>query len=483
MMAKGRHSRRRKRPARLAILVVAVIAIAAATFATATLAVRAAQEGLRQDAGPSNAAPASTPPVGLEKLQHLIFIVQENRSFDHYFGTYPGADGIPINASGWAESTCNPDPYLHKCFHPYHTRSDVQIGGPHGHEASVIDVAGHKMDGFILGAASGRETKECTINPSEPACAPFLGPGGEPDVMSYRTRADIPNYWALADWGVLQDRLFASVDSFSLPSHMFIFSGWSASCASDPMSCRSDSTPSPAGNFNWTPIAYLLDKYDTTWNWYVGDDTNVCRAYPRCPQQPGDNFTPTNWNPPPGFNYIRDNDLLGHIQPVSRFKSALGDGTLPSVSWIMPAERVSEHPGKGSMRPGYNYVSNLIESIGASSAWDSTAVFLFWDDWGGFYDHVAPVRVDGLGYGIRVPGIMISPYAKQGYIDHQTLSFDAMLKLIEDRFAEGERLDPSAPGFPADARPSVREDQPGLGDLQEEFDFNQPPRPAPTLPG
>jgi phospholipase C len=418
----------------------------------------------------------------LEKIQHLIFIVQENRSFDHYFGTYPGADGIPSNASGWAQSTCNPDPYLDQCFHPYHTRSDVQIGGPHGHDASIIDVAGGKMNGFIEGAASSPKTKECTINSSDQACSEFLGPAGQPDVMSFRNRSDIPNYWALADWGVLQDHLFASVDSYSLPSHMFIFSGWAASCASDPMSCKSDSTPSPAGNFNWTPIAYLLDEHEVTWRWYVGEDTNVCRAYPNCAQRPGEDFTPTNWNPPPGFNYIRDNHLLGHIEPVSKFESALSNSALPSVSWIMPAERVSEHPGKGSMVPGYDYVSHLIKSIGSSSEWGSTAVFLFWDDWGGFYDHVSPPRIDNLGYGIRVPGIMISPYAKQGYIDHQTLSFDAMLKLIEDRFTGSERLDPSAPGFPADARPSVREDQPHLGDLQEEFNFNQPPRPAPTLP-
>lgn len=98
------------------------------------------------------------------------------------------------------------------------------------------------------------------------------------------------------------------------------------------------------------------------------------------------------------------------------------------------------------------------------------------DDWRGFYDHVEPPRVDENGYGLRVPGLMMSPYAKEGYIDHQTLTFDAYLKFIEDRFLDGQRLDPKTDGRP-DSRPTVREDLPILGDLRREFDFNQPPRP------
>jgi len=108
--------------------------------------------------------------------------------------------------------------------------------------------------------------------------------------------------------------------------------------------------------------------------------------------------------------------------------------------------------------------------------WDTTAIFLTWDDWGGFYDHVVPPEVDGNGYGLRVPGILISPYARAGYVDDQTLSFDAYLKLIEDRFLGGQRLDPATDGRP-DPRPTVREDVAILGDLSSEFDFGQPPRP------
>jgi len=116
-----------------------------------------------------------------------------------------------------------------------------------------------------------------------------------------------------------------------------------------------------------------------------------------------------------------------------------------------------------------------------SPDWWSTAIFLAWDDWGGFYDHVVPPSVDQNGYGLRVPAMVISPFAKQGYIDHQTLSFDAYLKFIEDDFINSQRLDPNTDGRP-DPRPTVREDVSILGDLRQDFDFNQQPRPPLILP-
>ena len=417
----------------------------------------------------------------MEKIQHMIFIVQENRSFDHYFGTYPGADGIPTKPSGAiADSTCNPHPVLNKCLKPYHTSHDVNRGGPHSVGASRIDVNHGHMNGFIKGAGSSPETRECVLQPLKKSCQKFEGPQHQPDAMSFRNRSDIPNYWAMADYGALEDHLFASVDSYSLPSHQFIISGWSATCSGGPMTCKSSASPAPS-NFAWTPITWLLDDQSVSWRWYVGEDTTICANYPHCPQSPGDQFSSPNWNAANGFTTIINNGLNTHLRPVSEFRQSLADDTLPAVSWVIPAEKVSEHPGKGSMRPGYNYVSSLVNDIGASPAWDSTAVFVFWDDWGGFYDHVKPIHVDSLGYGIRVPGIMISPYAKTGYIDHQTLSFDAYLKFIEDRFLGGARLDPATDGR-KDSRPNVRENEPVLGDVSAEFDFDQPPRDPPDLP-
>jgi phospholipase C len=124
---------------------------------------------------------------------------------------------------------------------------------------------------------------------------------------------------------------------------------------------------------------------------------------------------------------------------------------------------------------GQTYVTTLINTIMRGRCWGSTAIFLSWDDWGGFYDHVVPPTVDENGYGLRVPGLVISPYARRGFVDHQTLSFDAYVKFIEDDFLRGERIDPSTDGRP-DPRPDVRENAPILGSLVRDFNFKQKPR-------
>jgi phospholipase C len=122
------------------------------------------------------------------------------------------------------------------------------------------------------------------------------------------------------------------------------------------------------------------------------------------------------------------------------------------------------------------HVTRIVNSVMGGPDWDSSAIFITWDDWGGFYDHVVPPLADENGYGLRVPGLLVSPYARRGFVDHQTLTFDAYLKLIEDRFLQGQRLDPSTDGRP-DARPVVRETLPLLGDLELAFDFDGKPSP------
>src|SRR5262249_19062938 len=144
-------------------------------------------------------------------------------------------------------------------------------------------------------------------------------------------------------------------------------------------------------------------------------------------------------------------------------------GTLPAVSWVIPNGTVSEHP-TNLVSAGQAWVTSVINAAMQSPNWSSTAIFLAWDDWGGFYDHVVPPFVDQNGYGIRVPALVSSPWARQGYIDHQTLSFDAYLKFIEDDFLGSQRLDPSTDGRP-DPRPSVRENL-VPGDLINDFDFS-----------
>ena len=417
-----------------------------------------------------------------QHLQHLIFIVQENRSFDHYFGVYPGARGIPMDNG--KPTVCVPDPILRKCVPPYRTTSQLQQGGPHAQRHSRADVNKGRMDGFIRTAIES--PVYCADHRSDPKCAPYLGPQGQPDVMSYMTRRMIPNYWAYADHFVLQDRMFAPADSWTLPAHLYLVSAWAARCTNprDPMSCESnlelaeenrlmkDHVDRPI--WAWTDITYMLHREGVDWSYYVGDDT--C-PFGDCPKDEDAQRTVGQQNPLPWFTTVRDNDQIRNIRGHSEYFAAAAEGTLPPVSWVMPYSGVGEHPGAGEpVWKGMAHVTRVINAAMRGPDWESTAVFLTWDDWGGFYDHLRPPHVDRNGYGIRVPGLLISPWARAGFIDNQVLSFDAYLKLIEDLFLGGQRLDPDA-GISdrPDPRPTVREEVDILGDLLRAFDFTQEP--------
>ena len=427
---------------------------------------------------------------GIHKIRHVVIIMQENRSFDSYFGTYPGADGIPMRDG--VPTVCVRDPRRKLCDRPYHDTADRNEGGPHGHGNAMSDIGAGTMDGFVAQAEYGR-TQYCREHIDDPRCSSLPS---TPDVMGYHDWREIPNYWDYAGNFVLQDHMFESDTSWSLPSHLFLVSAWSAKCTqdADPMSCHPavqdpGSPPGEPGNttgkppdYAWTDLTWLLHRYNVSWGYYVakgsqpdcGDDAMFCAPVPQNAKTPG------IWNPLPWFDTVKEDHQLSDIRALPEFYEEAKDGTLPSVSWITPAQAVSEHP-PGLITAGQAYVTGLINTIMRSPDWNSTAIFLAWDDWGGFYDHVKPPVVDGQGYGLRVPAIVISPYAKKGYVDHQTLSFDAYLKFIEDDFLGGRRLDPKTDGRP-DPRPDVRENEPILGNLANDFDFDQKPRPPLLLP-
>jgi phospholipase C len=218
-----------------------------------------------------------------------------------------------------------------------------------------------------------------------------------------------------------------------------------------------------------------------SWAYYVkkGPEPDCATGEMFCRYRDQDSRTPGIWNPLPSFDTVRQDHQLGNIRDTSSLIKAVRNGQLPAVSWVIPSGVVSEHP-TSSIRRGQAYVTNLVNAIGRSRDWSSTAIFLTCDDWGGFYDHVRPPVFDPNGYGFRVPGIVISPYARRHYIDHHQLSFDAFAKFIEDDFLSGRRLDPRTDGRP-DPRPTVR-DVGGLGDLRRDFNFNQAPRPPLILP-
>ena len=437
-------------------------------------------------AAPVGANPTALPAVsatdGIQKIKHVVIIMQENRSFDQYFGTFPGADGIPMQNG--VPTVCVPDPATQQCVKPFHDPNDKNSGGPHGDTAATADIDGGKMDGFIQQERSGRKVACKTVN--DPLCSQS---DKLPDVMGWHDAREIPNYWAYAQNFVLQDHMFEPNASWSLPEHLFMVSGWSAKCLTqDPTSCvnalqspgavakKGKAGPAQPPIYAWTDLTYLLHQNNVNWGYYVAEGTQPdCEdAAMLCKAKTQKAGTPQIWNPLPYFETVRKDGQLGNIQVLSHFTDAAKNGTLPAVSWVVPNGTVSEHP-TALVSAGQAYVTGLINSVMQGPDWDSTAIFLSWDDWGGFYDHVAPPTVDINGYGLRVPGMVISPYAKQGYIDHQTLSFDAYLKFIEDDFLGGQRLDPKTDGRP-DPRPSVRENAPQLGNLVSDFDFTQTPR-------
>ena len=438
--------------------------------------------------GESTAPPSATsPPDAIHKIQHVVVIMQENRSFDSYFGTFPGADGIPMQNG--VPTACLPDPELGTCVRPYRDSADENQGGPHTVQAAARDIDGGRMDGFIAETESSMGT---TCNaPGKPPCAA----NGPTDVMGYHDQHEIPNYWTYARNFVLQDHMFEPNASWSLPAHLFMVSEWSALCSQvdDPMSCTSDiDKPQSLGlggtlvarpNYAWTDLTYLLHKHNVSWKYYVAEGTEPdCEDDEMtCTLKPQSAGTPEIWNPLPFFTTVHQDNELGNIQTIDHFFADVAAGSLPAVSWVVPNGHVSEHP-PALVSTGQAYVTGLIDAIMRSPLWNSTAIFLAWDDWGGFYDHVVPPSVDVNGYGLRVPGLVISPYAKQGYIDHQTLSFDAYAKFIEDVFLGSQRIDPETDGRP-DPRPTVRETVPQLGDLTQDFDFNQQPRPPLILAG
>ena len=505
--------------------------------------------------GGDNASPAAKSPVagaaapklerqasrrGIDTIRHVIVIMQENRSFDSYFGTFPGADGIPTSLGGFA--VCLPDPRSGGCQAPYHNPAQVNGGAQHDAGPAAQAINGGRMDGFVR-VAEAPGGRGC--GGEEPVCLS----SSPPDVMGYHDAREIPNYWRWARDFTLQDRMFEPNASWSLPAHLFLVSGWSAQCsrAGDPESCVNDDNLSgfhpedisgsngghgahvltplarclvthgvprrPGGldlhnpgipsavracrslapqrvarqlteqaNFAWTDLTYLLHRHHVSWRYYVhtGLEPDCADGDANCTPGAQRVTTPEIWNPLPSFTTVRENGQVGNIQSVSRFLHAARSGGLPSVSWVVPDQTHSEHP-PATPAAGQAYVTRLINAVMNGPDWYSTAIFLTWDDWGGFYDHVPPPRVDGNGYGIRVPAMVISPWARRGYIDHQTLSFDAFNKFIEDRFLGGQRIDPLTDGRP-DPRPDVREAEPVLGDLARDFDFDQRPHPPDPLP-
>ena len=439
-------------------------------------------------------------------IQHVVIIMQENRSFDQYFGSFPGANGIPAG-------TCLPlslsKPHQ-GCVAPFHDVHDVNAGSAHTNAAAQADlddgITADKMDGFVH--EQDISPNNCnTDNGNLTNCAIAKDGVARHDVVGYHTDEEIPNYWSYAENFVLQDQLYESVRSWSWPSHLYLTSEWSALCTNytQALTCTTNPLPLQAGQLPapmpWVSLFQLLDTYNVSWKYYLGNGTqpDCDDDQMTCAPQVQTSTVGSIWNPAPYYSWVNAKGkayINKHNPKMEQFSADIKNGTLPQVSWIIPSDTYSEHPPNGVTR-GMEYVTSLVNAVMQSKYWNNTAIFIAWDDWGGFYDHVAPPNVDTnttatpiQGYGIRVPGILISAYAKPGYIDNSPMSFDAYATFIENIFTGGARLDPVALGNP-DNRPDIRDALTSvtfangttapIGNLMNEFDFNQAALPPIVL--
>lgn len=315
------------------------------------------------------------------RIEHIIFLIQENHSFDNYFGTYPGADGIP---AGTKMPLYPGGPGV---ISPFHLAFRLTHDLDHSWETAHAAYNGGKMDGFIAAEHSA-------------------------DTMGYYDGRELPNYWAYAGKFTLCDQFFSSLMGPSLPNHLYTVAGQSGG------DVRNRILP-PAGGYGFKTMAELLERSRISWKYYDGRPTPHLFWL---------------WNPLPGFKTFRNNRrLMDHLVMNTEYFKDLRQGTLPAVAWIVPNVWESEHP-PANIQLGMGYTTALVNALMKSRYWRSTLLVITWDDYGGFFDHVPPPQVDRYGYGLRVPTILISPYARAGYIDHTRYDFTSVLKMIETQF-------------------------------------------------
>ncbi len=375
-----------------------------------------------QAAAPASASQTKTP------IKHFISVMQENHTFDNYFGTYPGVDGIPAN-------TCMPvdpfDPKNTQCIKPFHLAGGKSTDLDHSEAAYADQYDDGKMDGFVWALDQHRQDGSMT--------------------MGYYNDQELPYYWNLADQYTLFDRFFSSATDGSNSNHMF----W---VTASPMSTKEEHSPDGYGDLQ--TIFDRLQASGVSWKFYV-QNYEPKLTYRTLDQFAGNRASQVIWVPLLKFpRFIDDPALSSHIVNLDEYYTDLQNGTLPAVSYIVPSG-ASEHP-PSSLIAGQRFVQSLITALMQSKAWNSSALLLSYDDWGGWYDHVKPPVVDAYGDGFRVPALLVSPYAKQGYIDSTTLDFTSILKFIEDNWSV-------APLTERDAKAS---------NFLDAFDFSAPPREA-----
>ena len=370
-------------------------------------------------------------PAPLTPIRHFIVLLQENHSFDNYFGMYPGADGIPAGVSVPLDPAKGTTPAVR----PYHIGNRSIVDLDHSGSAARIAVDGGRMDGFVK--------------------AQRLSGGNASLTMGHYDSSDLPFHWNVADSYVLFDRFFTSALGGSYLNHVY----WIAA------SSGNTTGSVPPGGLRVATVFDRLQAQGISWKFYVQnyDPTITYRTLGGLNDP--NRASQAVWCPLLTIPRFLDNAALNsRIVGLDQYYRDLRDGTLPAVAYIAPAG-ASEHP-PGSLKSGQYFIRGLVNGLMTSSAWKSSAFMYSYDDWGGWYDHVMPPRRDRFGDGLRAPALLISPYARRHYIDHTTLDFPSIVKFIEDnwRLRPLGRLDATA------------------GSIMGAFDFKAPARRATIMP-
>ena len=390
-------------------------------------------------------APTPTPtppPPSSRTIQHVVVIFQENRTPDNLFHGLPNADIADSGVNSAGETIP---------LTPVALANDYDLN--HAHSGFLAMYDGGKMDG------ADKVHFFCEKNATD--CP---GPNLQ---FKYVNPSEVAPYFQLAETYTFADRMFQTNQGPSFPAHQFIIAGTSAPTATSDLFAAENPLPlhptgctapagetvqliDPAGDesatqypcFEHPVLSDLLDAKGISWRYYTPSPGSI-------------------WTGPNAIQHLRmgpawaNNVILNEKQVLLD----IAGGQLPQVSWVIPSGQASDHPGVNEGL-GPSWVASIVNAIGSSPYWSKTAIFITWDDWGGWYDHVAPTIYDSYEYGFRVPLIVVSPYARPAYVSHVTHDFGSILKFIEEDFGLASL------GY-ADAR---------ADDLSDCFDFNQTPR-------
>jgi phospholipase C len=401
--------------------------------------------------GPLPQKPAVEPSTMLAgRIKHIVIIVQENRSFDNVFAGFPGADTqsygywhakkVPLHEVSFIA----PKPYMTDMIHNW----------PSAH----LGYDGGKMDGF------GSNT-----------FSQGLGVATWP--YAYLKRSEVRPYWDMASQYVLADHMFPTMFGGSFTAHLDLISGtadlapnvsevdWPDSshwgCDATPGTVSSLVTPAQyepgRGPFpcftQFRTMADTLDAANISWKYYA-------------PGVNGGDLGGLVWSEFSAIKKVRYGaDWANVVSPPTTVLADAAAGNLPQISWVIPDYLDSDHSAANS-DAGPSWVAAVVNAIGQGPDWSSTAIVLVWDDWGGWNDHMPPPQLDWKGLGIRVPAIVISPYARKGFVDHTQYEFSSILKLAEQTF-----------NLPAVGPPSFGYTDTRANGMIDAFDFKQKPRP------